>query len=139
MSIKNFFPLILVVAQRCRPFAADPEPKKDNATTARSPPSKSRRRRRSFSRKAATRSSKANMTRPSNLLTKAVEADGGKTSYRLNLARALRYAGKEDAAVKQLEDILKASPDHVEAGQTLCEIYTAKNQWKEIVRVSSRC
>jgi tetratricopeptide (TPR) repeat protein len=68
------------------------------------------------------------------LLTKAVEADGGKTSYRLNLARALRYDGKEDAAVKQLEDILKASPDHVEAGQTLCEIYASKNQWKEIVQ-----
>jgi tetratricopeptide (TPR) repeat protein len=70
-----------------------------------------------------------------DLLTKAVEADSGKTSYRLNLARALRYAGKEDAAVKQLEDILKAAPDHVEAGQTLCEIYAARNQWKEIVAV----
>jgi tetratricopeptide (TPR) repeat protein len=68
-------------------------------------------------------------------LTKAVEADAAKTGYRLNLARALRYDGKEDEAVKQLEIILKASPDHVEAGQTLCEIYTSRKQWKEIVAV----
>jgi tetratricopeptide (TPR) repeat protein len=70
-----------------------------------------------------------------DLLTKAVAADGAKTSYRLNLARALRYAGREDAAIQNLEAILKASPDHVEAGQTLCEIYAAKKDWKEIVRV----
>jgi tetratricopeptide (TPR) repeat protein len=35
----------------------------------------------------------------------------------------------------QLEEILKATPDHVEAGQTLSEIYSAKKQWKDVTRV----
>ena len=43
--------------------------------------------------------------------------------------------GNDDAAIKQLEEILKASADHVEAGQTLGEIYSAKKQWKDVVRV----
>ena len=70
-----------------------------------------------------------------DLLSKAVEADKTKTSYRLHLARAYRYAGKDDAAVTQLEEILKSTPDHVEAGQTLGEIYSAKKQWKDVARV----
>jgi tetratricopeptide (TPR) repeat protein len=70
-----------------------------------------------------------------DLLSKAVEADKTKTSYRLHLARAYRYAGKEDAAITQLEEILKTTPDHVEAGQTLGEIYSAKKQWKDVARV----
>jgi tetratricopeptide (TPR) repeat protein len=70
-----------------------------------------------------------------DLLSKAVETDKTKTSYRLHLARAYRYAGKEDLAITQLEEILKATPDHVEAGQTLGEIYSAKKQWKDVVRV----
>jgi tetratricopeptide (TPR) repeat protein len=69
------------------------------------------------------------------LLSKAVEADKTKSSYRLHLARAYRYAGNDDAAVKQLEEILKTSADHVEAGQTLGEIFSAKKQWKDLVRV----
>ena len=53
------------------------------------------------------------------LLGQAVAADEAKTSYRLHLARAYRYAGNNDEAAKQLEIILKAAPDHVEAGQAL--------------------
>jgi tetratricopeptide (TPR) repeat protein len=70
-----------------------------------------------------------------DLLTKAVQADKGKTSSRLHLARAYRYAGKDDQAAVQLEEILKVSPDHVEAGQTLAEIYLAGKKWKEVVRI----
>ncbi len=70
-----------------------------------------------------------------DLLSQAVEADKTKTGYRLYLARAYRYAGKEAEAVTQLEEILKTTPDHVEAGQTLGEIYSAKKQWKDIIRV----
>jgi tetratricopeptide (TPR) repeat protein len=70
-----------------------------------------------------------------DLLTKAVAADKTKTSYRLYLARAYRYANKDDLAVTNLEDILKASPDHVEAGQMLGELYSAAKKWKEVVRV----
>ncbi|NQU23074.1 MAG: tetratricopeptide repeat protein, partial [Candidatus Nealsonbacteria bacterium] len=70
-----------------------------------------------------------------DLLTKAVEADKAKTSYRLHLARAYRYAGKDDEAVKHLDEILKASPDHVEAGQALGEIHAAAKRFKDVVRV----
>ena len=51
------------------------------------------------------------------LLGKAVAADKAKTSYRLHLARAYRYAGRNDEAARQLEIILETAPDHVEAGQ----------------------
>jgi tetratricopeptide (TPR) repeat protein len=69
------------------------------------------------------------------LLGKAVAADKSKTSYRLNLARALRYAGKDEQAIAELEEILKAAPDHVEAGQMLGELYSAAKRWKDVVRV----
>lgn len=67
------------------------------------------------------------------LLAKAVAADPSKTSYRLNLARALRFAGKTNEAVKQFEELLKAAPDHVEAGQALAELYSSEKQWKAVV------
>jgi tetratricopeptide (TPR) repeat protein len=69
------------------------------------------------------------------LLGQAVALDNTKTSYKLHLARAHRYAGKEDQAASILEQILQAAPDHVEAGQTLAEIYTQANRWEEVVRV----
>ena len=70
-----------------------------------------------------------------DLLGKAVEADETKTGYRLHLARAYRYAGKNDDAATHLEKILKMDPDHVEAGQALGEIYSADERWKDVVRV----
>jgi tetratricopeptide (TPR) repeat protein len=69
------------------------------------------------------------------LLAQAVEADKTKTSYRLHLARAYRYAGKEKEAAAQLEQILKIAPDHVEAGQLLAEVYAKDKRWKDVVRV----
>ena len=69
------------------------------------------------------------------LLGQAVAADGTKTSFRLHLARAYRYAGKEKEAAGQLEEILKAAPDHVEAGQLLAEVYVRDKRWKDVVRV----
>jgi tetratricopeptide (TPR) repeat protein len=76
-----------------------------------------------------------NYDRAIDLLEDAVAQDKTKTSYRLNLARAYRYAGKPDRAISNLEEILKASPDHVEAGQTLAELYAAAKRWKDVVRV----
>jgi tetratricopeptide (TPR) repeat protein len=70
-----------------------------------------------------------------DLLGKAVTADPTKTNYRLHLARAYRYAGRDDEAVPQLDAILKTAPDHVEAGQTLGEIHAAAKRWKEVVQV----
>ena len=69
------------------------------------------------------------------LLEKAVAADKTKTSYRLHVARAYRYAKKDDRAAKHLEAILKTSADHVEAGQALGEIYAAAKRWKDVVKL----
>jgi tetratricopeptide (TPR) repeat protein len=67
-------------------------------------------------------------------LGKAAAADATKTSYRLHLARAFRYAGKTDEAAVLLERILKEAPDHCEAGQMLGEIYAAAAKWPEVVK-----
>ena len=77
----------------------------------------------------------AQYDRAIELLTKAVALDGTKTSYRLHLARAYRYAGKDDKAEPIFEAILKATPDHVEAAQGLAEIFTKAARWKDVVRV----
>lgn len=69
------------------------------------------------------------------LLEKAVAADNTKTRYRIHLARAYRYAGKGDQAVPHLEEILKSTPDHVEAGQALGGIHAGAKRWKEVVRI----
>jgi len=68
-------------------------------------------------------------------LEKAADADKTKTSYRLHLARAHRYAGHEKQARNLLAGIIKARPDHVEAGQLLAEIYAGQKKWKDVVDV----
>ncbi|MEK6239199.1 MAG: tetratricopeptide repeat protein, partial [Planctomycetales bacterium] len=71
------------------------------------------------------------------LFEQAVAADknGRKTVYRLNLARAYRYDGKSEDSEKLLRQILKESPDHVEAGQLLADIHHAQHRWKEILEI----
>ena len=70
-------------------------------------------------------------------LRAAVEADpsGTKTIYRLHLARAFRYAKQPQESEKLLKEILEQSPDHVEAGQLLAEIYYAGQRWEDIAKV----
>ncbi len=67
------------------------------------------------------------------LLKKAMDEDETKTSYRLHLARAYYYAKNEKEAQTLLTDILKTTPDHVEAGQLLAEVYTKQKKFKEVV------
>ncbi|MBN2477178.1 MAG: tetratricopeptide repeat protein [Pirellulales bacterium] len=74
-------------------------------------------------------------TQAIELLGKAVAADQTKTSYRLHLARAYRYAGNDPEAEKHLEKILQTAPDHVEAGQALAEICAAAKRFQDVVRV----
>ena len=69
------------------------------------------------------------------LLSEAVAADETKTNYRLHLARAYQYAGKDKEAETTLDEILKIAPDHVEAGQALGAIYTKAKRWKDLVGV----
>lgn len=71
------------------------------------------------------------------LFQMAVAADdsGEKNTYRLNLARAYRYDGKANESEKLLAAILKDSPDHVEAGQLLAELYHASQHWQKIIDV----
>ena len=73
-------------------------------------------------------------TKAMDLLAKAVAADKTKSSYRLALAQACRYAGKTAQAETHLAAILKAAPDHVEARQLLAEIYSARKAWKDVVK-----
>ncbi|MGB2822452.1 MAG: tetratricopeptide repeat protein, partial [Phycisphaerae bacterium] len=72
------------------------------------------------------------------LLEQAVAADRAKSRYRLYLARAHRYAGNADEAEKLLAAIVKASPDHVEAGQLLGEVYAEQEKWKQVAEVLER-
>jgi len=69
------------------------------------------------------------------LLKQAVDARDAKTSYRLYLARAYRYADKPQLAEAQLKMILKSAPDHVEAGQLLGQIYAGRKDWKNTVKI----
>jgi len=68
-------------------------------------------------------------------LKKAVKEDQTKVSYRLYLARAYYYAENEKEAQKLLAGIIETTPDHVEAGQLLAEIYARQKKWKEVVDV----
>jgi len=69
------------------------------------------------------------------LLEKAAKLDKTKTRYRLYLARAHRYAKNTDQAETLLAAIVKASPEHVEAGQTLGEMYIEQEKWREAANV----
>jgi tetratricopeptide (TPR) repeat protein len=70
-----------------------------------------------------------------DLLTRAAAEDKTRTHYRLHLARALDYAGKMTQAKEILADILKSTPDHVEAGQLLAEIFSRQENWRSVVEV----
>jgi tetratricopeptide (TPR) repeat protein len=65
----------------------------------------------------------------------ATDPEKNRTSYRLYLARAHRYAGQEDQAGPLLREILAVAPDHVEAGRLLAEIYAKAEKWQEILDV----
>lgn len=67
-------------------------------------------------------------------LKAAVAADGTQTSYRLNLARAYRYAKRPAESETLLSEILKQAPDHVEAGQLLAEVYYSREKWDDVTR-----
>ena len=124
-----------LAAEPAAEAAVKPASRPKKRPTSRPTPSRPARRPKTGSPRAAKPCSRASPTRPSSLSNKAVAADKTKTSYRLALARAYRYAGKDEQAIANLEEILKTAPDHVEAGQMLGELYTAAKRWKDVVRV----
>jgi tetratricopeptide (TPR) repeat protein len=69
------------------------------------------------------------------LLAEACRQDKTKTSYRLYLARAYHYGDKDDKAEELLTAILRASPDHIEAGQLLAKIYGRQKKYKKVLAV----
>ena len=78
---------------------------------------------------------KGNYPKAIELLEKASEWDNTKTSFRVHLARAYRYSGREKDAAALLEGVLKTTPDHVEAGQLLGELLAQQENWKRLVEV----
>jgi tetratricopeptide (TPR) repeat protein len=67
-------------------------------------------------------------------LTEAVKADPSKSGYKLLLAKAHRYAGQEKEAAALLEQILKDSPEHVEAGVELAEMLSARKDYDRVIK-----
>jgi len=68
-------------------------------------------------------------------LQQAVDANPGKTSHRLLLAKALRFSKQPDKAIVQLEEILKGSSDHVDAGVELAELLSPTKQPDRVIAV----
>jgi len=66
-------------------------------------------------------------------LAAAAKADPTKSSYRLLLAKAHKFAGNSAESTALLEQILKENPEHVEAAVELGDILAAAKDWKRIV------
>jgi len=60
-----------------------------------------------------------------------------KSSYQLLLAKAYRHAGRDNDAAKLLEAILKANPEHVEAGVELAELLSPHKQPDRVIATLS--
>ena len=65
----------------------------------------------------------------------AADTEGAHTSWRVHLARALQYAGHGEDAQVLLREVLRGTPDHVEAGQMLAELYRDEGKWTEVLKV----
>jgi tetratricopeptide (TPR) repeat protein len=68
-------------------------------------------------------------------LREAADANPDKTSYKLLLAKAHRYARQGPQAVAVFEEILKANPDHVEAGIELAELLSPAKEPARVIAV----
>ena len=69
------------------------------------------------------------------LLKEAAKANPAKGAYQLLLAKAYRYAGQQKDAAAALEAILKANPEHVEAGVELAEILSPLQEPNRVVAI----
>ena len=68
-------------------------------------------------------------------LSGAVSRNPEKIGYKLLLAKAYRFAKHDDKAVTLLEEILKANPEHVEAGVELSELLSPQKQPGRVIAV----
>lgn len=66
-------------------------------------------------------------------LAEAAAANPTKTGYKLLLAKAHRYAGQAEKASAVLEELLKASPEHVEAGIELATLLSPRKQPDRVI------
>src|SRR5262245_3137385 len=70
-------------------------------------------------------------------LAQAADANPAKTVYKLLLAKAYRLADQNEKAAKVFEEILKANPEHVEAGVELAELLSPQKQPDKVITVLS--
>jgi tetratricopeptide (TPR) repeat protein len=68
-------------------------------------------------------------------LEEASRTNPAKTSYRLLLAKAYRYAGRDKDAAGILEAILKENPEHVEAGVELSEMLSPAKEPDRVIGI----
>jgi tetratricopeptide (TPR) repeat protein len=68
-------------------------------------------------------------------LREAADRNPAKTSYKLLLAKAHRYASQNEKAVEVFEEILKTNPDHVEAGIELAELLSPEKEPDRVIAV----
>jgi tetratricopeptide (TPR) repeat protein len=68
-------------------------------------------------------------------LADAVAANPTKTSYKLLLAKAHRYADQPDKALAVLENLIKASPEHVEAAIELADLLSPRKQPDRVISI----
>src|SRR5947207_964763 len=105
--------LLACLGLACPAFAAPP------ATKPTTRPASPEARAEALFREGTDALYQGNYDRATTVLEQAVALDRTKSSYRMHLARAYRYAGKSQQAEALLDEILKQTPDHVEAGQIL--------------------
>ena len=68
-------------------------------------------------------------------LSGAVARNPEKTGYKLLLAKAYRFSKQNEKATTLLEEILKANPEHVEAGIELSELLSPQKQPNRVIAV----
>lgn len=74
-------------------------------------------------------------TKATGKLAEAVAANPTKTSYKLLLAKAHRFADQPDKALAVLESLAKENPEHVEAAIELADLLSPKKQPDKVIAV----
>src|SRR5690242_12412211 len=77
----------------------------------------------------------ANYAAAAEKLKVAADANPAKVGYRMLLAKAYRRSGGDAKATALLEEILRADPEHVEAGVELSEMLSVAKQPDQVIAI----